>query len=68
MENLKALRNKVSEQIAIKKKKKEDASEDIAQMKEVGEKIAALDSDLRSVKEALDYHLIRIPFVGIQIY
>ncbi|UCD95250.1 MAG: serine--tRNA ligase [Candidatus Zixiibacteriota bacterium] len=61
VENLKALRNKVSEQIAIKKKNKEDASEDIAQMKEVGEKIAALDGDLRSVKEALEYRLIRIP-------
>lgn len=61
VENLKALRNQVSEKIAVKKKSKEDAAEDIAQMKEVGGKIADLDEDLRSVKEALDYYLIRIP-------
>lgn len=61
VEKLKALRNKVSEQIAIKKKDKQDASDDVAQMKEVGKKIAELDGDLRSVKGALDYHLIRVP-------
>ncbi|MCP4706528.1 MAG: serine--tRNA ligase, partial [candidate division Zixibacteria bacterium] len=49
------------EQIAKKKKNKEDASEDIAQMKEVGQKIGEMDNDLRSVKEALDYHLLRVP-------
>jgi seryl-tRNA synthetase len=61
VEQLKALRNKVSEQIAAKKKNKEDASDDIAQMKEVGQKIAGFDNDLRSVKEALEFHLIRVP-------
>jgi len=61
VERLKALRNRVSEQIATKKKKKEDAAGDIAEMKEVGRKISAFDDDLRSVKEALDYHLMRVP-------
>jgi len=61
VEKLKALRNKVSEQISIKKRNKEEVSEDIARMKEVGQKIADFDSELRSIKEALDYHLIRIP-------
>lgn len=61
VEQLKALRNRVSEQIATKKKMKEDASNDIDEMKEAGHKIAALDADLRSVMEALDYHLIRVP-------
>jgi len=61
VEQLKAQKNKVSEQIAVKKKNKEDASEDIAQMKEVGEKISELDKHLRSVNEALDYHLMRVP-------
>lgn len=61
VEKLKALRNKVSEQIAKKKKNKEDATDEIAEMKKVGEDIAGLDSDLRSIKEALDYHLIRVP-------
>ncbi len=61
VEELKALKNKVSEQIAGKKKNKEDASDDIARMKEVGQKIAEMDNNLRSVKEALDYHLLRVP-------
>lgn len=61
VEELKALRNKVSEEIAQKKKNKKDASEDIAEMKEVGRKISTLDDDLRSVMEALNYHLLRVP-------
>ncbi len=66
VEKLKALRNKVSEQIAIKKKSKEDASADIAEMKKVGEDIAGLDGDLRSVLDALDYHLLRVPNIPNQ--
>jgi len=61
VEKLKAHRNTVSEQIAVKKRNKEDASEDIAQMKEVGQKISELDKEFRSVKEALDYHMLRVP-------
>jgi len=61
VEKLKALRNTVSEQIAVKKKNKEDAAEDISRMKEVGQKIAELDKEFRSVKEALDYHMLRVP-------
>lgn len=63
VEKLKALRNSVTEQIAVKKRNKEDAAEDIARMKEVGQEIAGLDNDLRSVMEALDYHLLRVPNV-----
>ncbi|MEW5925193.1 MAG: serine--tRNA ligase, partial [Candidatus Zixiibacteriota bacterium] len=63
VEKLKAMRNSVSEQIAVKKRNKEDATEDIARMKEVGQEITALDNDLRSVMEALDYHLLRVPNV-----
>ena len=61
VEQLKALRNKVSEEIAKKKKNKEDTSGDIARMKDVGENIARMDDDLRSIMEALDYHLLRVP-------
>ncbi|PKK84157.1 MAG: serine--tRNA ligase [candidate division Zixibacteria bacterium HGW-Zixibacteria-1] len=63
VEKLKALRNTVSEQIAAKKRNKEDAAGDIARMKEVGQDIAVLDNDLRSVMEALDYHMLRVPNV-----
>jgi len=62
-EELKARRNRVTQEIAAKKKKKEDASGDIARMKEVGEKISRLDNDLRIIKEELDNHLSRVPNV-----
>nr|MBN2277542.1 serine--tRNA ligase [candidate division Zixibacteria bacterium] len=61
VERLKALRNRVSENIAEKKKNKENADNDIAEMKEVGQKIAELDTDLRSIMDALNYHLLRVP-------
>jgi seryl-tRNA synthetase len=64
VEKLKAIRNKVSEQVALKKKEKENADKDIAQMKEVGAKIAQLDAELRSVREALDHHLLRVPNIA----
>ncbi|SYZ72785.1 Serine--tRNA ligase [Candidatus Zixiibacteriota bacterium] len=63
VEQLKALRNSVSEQIAQKKKKKEDAGADIARMKEVGEKIASFDNDLRATEEEINGMLLRVPNV-----
>ncbi len=61
VEKLKALRNSVSEQIALKKRNKQDAAEDIARMKEVGERIASLDNDLRGIDEQLDQLLKWVP-------
>ncbi|MFH2036581.1 MAG: serine--tRNA ligase [Candidatus Zixiibacteriota bacterium] len=61
VEQLKATRNKVSEQIAKKKKSKEDALADIAEMKEVGQKISLLDNDLRDIMEELSNHLLKVP-------
>lgn len=61
VEKLKARRNTVSEQIGIKKKNKEDATDDIAEMKAVGRKIAELDNQVRSVDEALEHHMLRVP-------
>ncbi len=63
VEQLKALRNSVSEQIALKKRNKEDAAGDIARMKEVGEKIAAFDIDLRATEEEMNNLLLRVPNV-----
>jgi seryl-tRNA synthetase len=61
VERLKALRNNVSEQIAQKKRKKEDASSDIAEMKNVGDKIAQLDENLRQTEAELEPLLLRVP-------
>ncbi len=61
VEKLKALRNSASEQIAVKKRNKQDATEDIARMKEVGDKIASLDNDLRGIDEKLEQLLKWVP-------
>mgnify|MGYP005864393605 FL=1 len=61
VERLKALRNNVSEQIAQKKRKKEDTSSEIAEMKEVGDKIAQLDESLRQIEGELESLLLRVP-------
>jgi seryl-tRNA synthetase len=60
-EDLKALRNRVSEEISQAKKKGGDAADKIAEMKEVGERIKALDDELKTVEEQLYQLQIRIP-------
>jgi seryl-tRNA synthetase len=60
-EELKALRNRVSEEIGQAKKKGVDASTKIAEMKEVGERIKALDEELKTVEDQLYQLQIRIP-------
>jgi seryl-tRNA synthetase len=50
-EQLKARRNAASELIARKKKAGEDATEDIAEMREVGDRVKGLDAELRTLEE-----------------
>jgi seryl-tRNA synthetase len=50
-EQLKARRNAASEAIAEKKRKGEDAAADIAAMREVGERVKSLDSELKRLEE-----------------
>lgn len=61
VENLKALRNKTSEEIAILKRKKEDASAAISEMKTVSDKIATLDVEVKKIDEELLNIVSRIP-------
>jgi seryl-tRNA synthetase len=49
-EQLKARRNAASEEIARKKKAGADAEEDIGAMREVGDRIKALDAELRTLE------------------
>jgi seryl-tRNA synthetase len=63
VEQLKALRNSVTEEIAQKKRAGQDAASDIVRMKEVGDKISALDNDLRTLESELSAHLYRVPNV-----
>ncbi|AWV72159.1 serine--tRNA ligase [Latilactobacillus curvatus] len=60
-EELKKNRNAASEAIAVAKRNKEDATEQIAAMKNVGAEIKALDSELAEVKGKVDYILVRLP-------
>lgn len=61
VEVLKAERNRESAQIAELKKKKEDATELIAKMKEVGDKIKELDAALVPVEADLRMAMLSIP-------
>jgi seryl-tRNA synthetase len=53
-EDLKARRNRASEEIARKKKSGEDAGADIAAMKEVSDRVKSLDADLKQVEAELE--------------
>jgi seryl-tRNA synthetase len=66
VEQMKALRNSVTEEIAKRKRAGQDAASDIAKMKEVGDRISALDNDLRAIEEELNSHLLRVPNVPHQ--
>lgn len=60
-ENLKAERNEVSKKIAAAKREKADASEAIANMREVGAKIKELDKEVDELQEKQEYILLRLP-------
>ncbi|PKI04793.1 serine--tRNA ligase [Staphylococcus xylosus] len=60
-EEMKAERNKVSGEIAQKKRNKEDADDAIAAMRKLGDEIKALDDTLNKVDVDLNDKLSRIP-------
>jgi len=60
-QQLRAEQNKASQEIAQRKKNKEDASEAIEAMKEVSAKIKKLEEDLREIDTALDSALMAVP-------
>lgn len=62
-ENLKKLRNQVSQDIATLKRNKENADDKIAEMQNVGEKIKQLDIELHEVEEKITYIATRLPNV-----
>ena len=60
-EELKALRNRVSEEIGQAKKKGGDATAKIAEMKDVGDRIKTFDDELKEIEEQLYQLQIRLP-------
>jgi len=61
VEGLRSDRNTVSKEIGEKKKKKEDASAQIARMGEVSARIKGLDDELKKVEEELNAMVMVIP-------
>jgi seryl-tRNA synthetase len=59
-ETLKALRNKVSDEIS-RVKDKSQVQGQIAEMREVSQKIKGLDEELRSVEEELELFMLTVP-------
>lgn len=60
-EVLKSQKNAASKMIAQAKKEGRDASKDIEDMREVGKKISAIDSELASIEAELKELLLHIP-------
>lgn len=63
-ENLKQRRNAVSQEIAILKRNKENADNEIAEMKTVGDQIKQLDADLAEIEEKTSYIANRLPNIA----
>lgn len=60
-EELKSRRNKVSAEIAQKKRNKENADDVILEMRQVGDEIKELDQSLNQLNDDVTYKLVRIP-------
>jgi seryl-tRNA synthetase len=61
VEALKAERNSVSKQIGLLKREGKDASEIMAQMKSVSDKVKSLDEELRETEEKLNEKMLWVP-------
>ncbi len=61
VEELKELRNRVSEEIGVMKKEGKDASPKIEGMREVGGRIKEMEKELSTVEEGLQAILLKIP-------
>ena len=60
-EELKALRNRASEAIGQARRRGEDASTEQARTREVGDRIKALDAELKTVDAAIETLLVQVP-------
>jgi len=60
-EDLKALRNRASEAIGQAKRRGEDASGEQTRMREVGDRIKALDGEVKAADEEIERLLLQLP-------
>ncbi len=61
LEDSRALKNKVSEQVALSKRDGTDSNDQIAGMRKLGDQIKLLESELKKVKKELNTKLDEIP-------
>lgn len=61
VEDMRALRNKTSDDIAVKKKKGENSEKEIEQMRAIGDDIKKLDDELANIENVLNNKLAEIP-------
>jgi len=61
LEERRALRNTVSDEIAKLKKDKQDAAAQVKHMRQVGEEIKGLESRLKDIEAALEERLLQVP-------
>ena len=61
VEEKRALRNQVSEEIAAAKRAGQDAADRVAAMRAVGDVIKALEADLKAVEAELEAELLQVP-------
>jgi seryl-tRNA synthetase len=62
-EDLKALRNRASEAIGQARRRGEDATAEQARMREVADRIKALDAELARIDDAIEALLVQVPNV-----
>jgi seryl-tRNA synthetase len=60
-EDLKALRNRASEAIGQARRKGEDASAEMARMREVADRVKTLDGELKTMDERVDALVAQVP-------
>ena len=61
LEDYRAQKNKVSEQVAVSKRDGKDSNDQIVEMRNLGEKVKALEGELSKVKKDLNSKLDEIP-------
>ncbi|HEY4322274.1 MAG TPA: serine--tRNA ligase [Gemmatimonadales bacterium] len=61
VEQLQALRNSQSDEVARRKKARESADALLVELKQSGERVRALEADLKDVEALLEQHLLLVP-------
>lgn len=64
-EELLAQRNKATQEIAVKKKAGQDASNEIKQQKELGEKVKAAEAELEAFKQSFELKIQSLPNIPL---